>query len=108
MRHPSRSCPGAFVDHVKNRATGRLRLCKTDADHLALEPIMTEAQQRHSLTILDCGGMTVAFKQSYLRFIPPDELYFENSSLEVMFDSDDKDRPLAHVPGQLNLQYSVP
>jgi hypothetical protein len=71
MPRSSRSCPGGLVYHVWNRAAGRLRLCKTDADHLALEPIMTEAQQRNSLTILDCGGMTVAFNKSYVPFVMP-------------------------------------
>jgi putative transposase len=53
MPRSSRSCPGGLVYHVWNRAAGRLRLFKTDADYLAFERIMVEARQRHPLAILD-------------------------------------------------------
>jgi hypothetical protein len=41
---PSRVAPGGVVFHVLNRANGRLRLFKKDADYLAFERLLIEAR----------------------------------------------------------------
>ena len=53
MPRRSRQCPGGYVYHVWNRAAGRMRLFKKDADYLAFERILLEAQERHPLDLLD-------------------------------------------------------
>jgi len=53
MPRQSRRCPGGMVYHVWNRAAGRLRLFKKDADYAAFGRIMIEAHQRHPIRILE-------------------------------------------------------
>jgi putative transposase len=53
MPRRPRSCPGGFVYHVWNRAAGRLRLFKKDADLLAFERVLLEAHKRFPIPILD-------------------------------------------------------
>ncbi len=53
MPRRSRQCPGQLIYHVWNRAAGRLRLFKKDADYLAFKRILVEAHQRHPIRLLD-------------------------------------------------------
>ncbi len=53
MPRSARQCPGGYVYHVWNRAAGRLRLFKKDADYLAFERVLVEAHRRHPLKLLD-------------------------------------------------------
>jgi putative transposase len=53
MPRVARQCPGGYVYHVWNRAAGRLRLFKKDADYLAFERVLLEAHRRHPLKLLD-------------------------------------------------------
>ena len=53
MPRSARQCPARYVYHVWNRAAGRLRLFKKDADYLAFERILVEAHRRHPLRLLD-------------------------------------------------------
>ena len=53
MPRHSRQCPGGLVYHVWNRAAGRLRLFKKEADYQAFERIVVEAQARHPLRLLE-------------------------------------------------------
>jgi len=47
-----RVAPAGFVYHVFNRANGRLRLFRKEADFLAFEEVMLQAHQRHPIPIL--------------------------------------------------------
>jgi putative transposase len=51
MPRIARVAPGGFVYHVLNRANGRLRLFRKEADFLAFENVLLEAHQRHSIEI---------------------------------------------------------
>jgi putative transposase len=53
MPRTARQCPAGFVYHVWNRAAGRLRLFRKDADYLAFERILLEAHQRHPIKLLE-------------------------------------------------------
>jgi len=53
MPRVARQCPGGYVYHVWNRAAGRLRLFKKEADYLAFERILVEAHRRHPIDLLD-------------------------------------------------------
>jgi putative transposase len=46
MPRQARNTPGGLVYHVLNRANGRLRIFKKDADILAFEKTLTEAMRR--------------------------------------------------------------
>lgn len=52
MPRRARSIVGGYVYHVLNRANGRLRLFKKDADFAAFERIVAEAHERFPLRIL--------------------------------------------------------
>ena len=52
MPRRARSIVGGLCYHVLNRANGRLRLFKKDADFLAFENVLVQARQRVSLRIL--------------------------------------------------------
>ncbi|HEX9596688.1 MAG TPA: transposase, partial [Anaerolineales bacterium] len=52
MPRRARSIVGGYAYHVLNRANGRLRLFKKDADFAAFEQILLEAHQRVPLRIL--------------------------------------------------------
>ena len=43
MPRSARSCLGGYVYHVLNRANGKLRLFKKEADFMAFEQVMAEA-----------------------------------------------------------------
>jgi len=47
-----RSAPGGYVYHVTNRASGRLRLFRNQADYLAFEQVLLDACQRQPMRIL--------------------------------------------------------
>ena len=53
MPRSPRQCHGGYVYHVWNRAAGRLRLFKKDADYLAFERVLIEAHRRQPLKLLD-------------------------------------------------------
>lgn len=53
MPRQPRQCPGGYVYHIWNRAAGRLRLFKKDADYLAFSDLLIEAQQLHPIQILE-------------------------------------------------------
>ncbi len=53
MPRSARQCPGDHVYHIWNRAAGRLRLFKKDADYLAFERVLLQAHRRHPLKLLD-------------------------------------------------------
>jgi putative transposase len=53
MPRRARVAPGGVVFHVLNRANGRLRLFKKDADYLAFERLLVEAHDRVPIRILD-------------------------------------------------------
>jgi REP-associated tyrosine transposase len=53
MPRRPRSCPGGYVYHIWNRAAGRLRLFKKEADYQAFERVLVEAHRRFPLRILD-------------------------------------------------------
>ena len=53
MPRSPRQCPGGHVYHVWNRAAGRLRLFKKDADYEAFERVMVAAHGRHPVALLD-------------------------------------------------------
>jgi putative transposase len=53
MPRRPRSCPAGFVYHIWNRAAGRLRLFKKEADYLAFQRVLLEAHRRHPIRILD-------------------------------------------------------
>lgn len=53
MARPRRIAKGGLVYHVLNRANGRLRIFKKDADFAAFEQILGEAQERFGMRI--CG-----------------------------------------------------
>jgi putative transposase len=52
MPRSARNIVGGYAYHVLNRANGRLRLFRKDADFAAFEAIMAEAHQRVPLRIL--------------------------------------------------------
>lgn len=52
MPRRARSLVGGYVYHVLNRANGRLRLFKKDADFAAFEQVLSEAIERVPLRIL--------------------------------------------------------
>jgi putative transposase len=52
MPRSPRHCPGGYVYHVWNRAAGRLKLFKKDADYLAFEGVLVEAHRRHPIRLL--------------------------------------------------------
>jgi putative transposase len=52
MPRIARVAPGGFVYHVLNRANGRLRLFKKEADFLAFQDVLLQAHERHSIRIL--------------------------------------------------------
>jgi putative transposase len=52
MPRRARSIIGGYVYHVLNRANGKLRLFKKDADFAAFEQIIAQAQERFPLRIL--------------------------------------------------------
>ena len=52
MSRTARSIVGGYAYHVLNRANGRLRLFKKQADFLAFEQILTETFERVPLRIL--------------------------------------------------------
>jgi len=52
MPRRARSIVGGDVCHVLNRANGRLRLFKKDADFAPFEQVLTEARERVPLRIL--------------------------------------------------------
>jgi putative transposase len=52
MPRRARSILGGYVYHVLNRANGRLRLFKKDADFAAFEEVLAEAHERVPLRIL--------------------------------------------------------
>jgi putative transposase len=52
MPRAARTIIGGYVYHVLNRANGRLRLFKKDADFAAFEEVVAEAHQRVPLRIL--------------------------------------------------------
>ena len=52
MPRTARNAPGGLVYHVLNRANGRLRLFKKDADFLAFERVMKLAFERVPIRIL--------------------------------------------------------
>ena len=56
MPRRARSIVGGYAYHVLNRANGRLRLLKKEADFLAFERVLAEACQRVPLRIV---GYTV-------------------------------------------------
>ena len=53
MPRRARVAPGGVVFHVLNRANGRLRLFKKDADYLAFESLLAEAHERVPVRVLD-------------------------------------------------------
>ena len=53
MGRPKRITLGGYVYHVLNRANGRLRIFKKDADFAAFEKILTEGIERFDMRI--CG-----------------------------------------------------
>ena len=53
MPRRARVAPGGVVFHVLNRANGRLRLFKKDADYLAFERLLVEARERVPIRVLD-------------------------------------------------------
>ena len=52
MPRSARKIVGGYAYHVLNRANGRLRLFRKDADFAAFEDIVAEAHQRVPLRIL--------------------------------------------------------
>ncbi len=52
MPRSARSCAGGFAYHVLNRANGKLRLFKKEADFMAFEQVMAEAFTRVPLRII--------------------------------------------------------
>src|SRR3954468_1682453 len=52
MPRRARSIVGGYAYHVLNRANGRLRLFKKDADFQAFEKVSHEAHERYPLRIL--------------------------------------------------------
>ena len=52
MPRSAQSILGGYAYHVLNRANGRLRLFKKEADFVAFEEALVEAHQRVSLRIL--------------------------------------------------------
>jgi putative transposase len=57
MPRSARMIVGGYVYHVLNRANGRLRLFRKDADFAAFEAIVAEAFERVPLRILGCVVM---------------------------------------------------
>jgi putative transposase len=56
MPRRARSIVGGYAYHVLNRANGRLRIFKKEADFAAFEEVLAEAHERVPLRIL---GYTV-------------------------------------------------
>ncbi len=52
MRHQPRVAPGGEVHHVLNRANGRLRLFRTDADFLAFYRVLRQTYERTPTRLL--------------------------------------------------------
>jgi len=52
MPRQARSAPGGLVYHVLNRSVGRIKLFRSDEDHLAFQKLLLEACERHPLRIL--------------------------------------------------------
>jgi putative transposase len=52
MGRARRTTAGGLVYHVLNRATGRMRIFETDADHEAFERVLEAAQARSGMRIL--------------------------------------------------------
>jgi putative transposase len=52
MPRRARSLVGGYAYHVLNRANGRLRLFRKDADFAAFEQVLSEAHDRVPLRIL--------------------------------------------------------
>jgi putative transposase len=53
MPRAARVAPGGYVYHVWNRACGRMKMFRTDADFLAFERVLIEAHDRTGLPLLD-------------------------------------------------------
>ncbi len=53
MPRVARNAPGGLVYHVINRANGRLRLFRKDADYLAFEAVLCLAMERRPVRLLD-------------------------------------------------------
>jgi putative transposase len=53
MPRTARQAPGGLVYHIFNRAGGRLRLFREEADFLAFEQVLREAHERVPIRILD-------------------------------------------------------
>ena len=53
MPRKPRSTPAGYAYHVWNRAAGRLRLFRKDADYLAFERVLAECHARVPLPLLD-------------------------------------------------------
>lgn len=52
MPRHARIAPGGLIYHVLNRAVAKLPLFRKEADYLAFERVLAEAQQRHPTRIL--------------------------------------------------------
>jgi putative transposase len=52
MPRQARSAPGGLVYHVVNRANGRSRLFRKNADYAAFEQVIIEAIARHPTRLL--------------------------------------------------------
>ncbi len=52
MPRQSRNAPGGYVYHVLNRANGRLRLFRKEADCIAFERVLAEALERIPMRVL--------------------------------------------------------
>src|SRR5687768_11398098 len=52
MPRQPRQAAGGLVYHVLNRAVGRMRIFKRDADFLAFENVLAEALRRHPVPLL--------------------------------------------------------
>jgi hypothetical protein len=52
MRRRARSLVGGYAGHVLNRANGRLRLFKKEADFAGFEQVLTESCARVPLRVL--------------------------------------------------------
>jgi putative transposase len=52
MPRRARQTPGGLIFHVLNRAVGRMRIFRKDADYAAFEKVLLQAHQRHPIRIL--------------------------------------------------------
>jgi putative transposase len=53
MPRKPRVAPGGLIYHVWNRAAGRIKMLRSDADFAAFERVLAEAKQRLPMRILD-------------------------------------------------------